>query len=47
MAEVEYFTQAGLQKLKDELENLCVNERPKIAAAIAEALDKGDLSENA
>ena len=47
MADVEYFTQAGLQKLKDELEDLCVNERPKIAAAIAEARDKGDLSENA
>ena len=29
------------------MENLCVNERPKIAAAIAEARDKGDLSENA
>lgn len=36
-----------MQKLKDELEDLCVNERPKIAAAIAEARDKGDLSENA
>lgn len=47
MADIEYFTQAGLQKLKEELENLCVNERPKIAAAIAEARDKGDLSENA
>lgn len=47
MADIEYFTQAGLQKLKDELEELTVVERPKIAAAIAEARDKGDLSENA
>ena len=37
----------ALTELKDELENLCVNERPKIAASIAEARDKGDLSENA
>ncbi len=47
MGEIEYFTEAGLQKLKDELTRLTVEERPKIAAAIAEARDKGDLSENA
>lgn len=47
MGEIEYFTEAGLQKLKDELTRLTVEERLKIAAAIAEARDKGDLSENA
>lgn len=47
MGEIEYFTEAGLQKLKDELTRLTVEERPKIAEAIAEARDKGDLSENA
>ena len=47
MAEIEYFTQAGLQKLKDELDRLILEERPKIVQAIAEARDKGDLSENA
>lgn len=47
MADIEYFTQAGLQKLKDELDNLILVERPKIIQAIAEARDKGDLSENA
>ncbi len=47
MADIEYFTQEGLRKLKEELEQLTVVERPRIAAAIAEARDKGDLSENA
>ena len=47
MAEIEYFTQAGLQKLKDELDRLILIERPKVVQAIAEARDKGDLSENA
>lgn len=47
MADIEYFTQEGLRKLKEELEQLTVIERPRIAAAIAEARDKGDLSENA
>jgi len=47
MAEIEYFTQAGLQKLKDELDRLILEERPKVVQAIAEARDKGDLSENA
>lgn len=40
-------TEAGLQKLKSELEHLRSVERPAISAAIAEARDKGDLSENA
>ncbi len=42
-----YMTDAGLQKLKDELDQLRSVERPAISAAIAEARDKGDLSENA
>ncbi len=40
-------TEAGLKKLKDELNNLENIERPKVVQAIAEARDKGDLSENA
>ena len=44
---VVYLTEAGLQKLKDELDHLLSVERPAISAAIAEARDKGDLSENA
>ncbi|MBU1370604.1 MAG: transcription elongation factor GreA [Bacteroidetes bacterium] len=47
MSETKYFTQEGLQKLKDELEILMLKERPKISQMIAEARDKGDLSENA
>lgn len=47
MAQVHYFTAAGLQKLKDEIEYLTHVERPSISAQIAEARDKGDLSENA
>ena len=47
MADVIYVTEEGLQKLKDELEQLRGVERPKISAHIAEARDKGDLSENA
>jgi len=43
---VVYLTEAGLQKLKDELDHLRSVERPAISAAI-EARDKGDLSENA
>jgi len=42
-----YFTEEGLKKLKEEVEYLQNVERPKISAAIAEARDKGDLSENA
>lgn len=40
-------TEAGLQKLKAELDHLRAVERPAASAAIAEARDKGDLSENA
>ena len=42
-----YVTQDGLDKMKAELEQLETNERPKITQQIAEARDKGDLSENA
>ena len=42
-----YFTEEGLKKLKDELEHLKRVERPSISKQIAEARDKGDLSENA
>ena len=42
-----HLTEAGLQKLKNELDHLRSVERPAISAAIAEARDKGDLSENA
>ncbi|HBZ33577.1 MAG TPA: transcription elongation factor GreA [Bacteroidales bacterium] len=44
---VNYLTASGLQKLKDELHQLESVERPRISAAIAEAREKGDLSENA
>ncbi|MBP9991999.1 MAG: transcription elongation factor GreA [Bacteroidales bacterium] len=46
MAEVHYMTQEGLDKLRDDLAKLLA-ERPVISKAIAEARDKGDLSENA
>lgn len=46
MANVSYLTEEGLRKLKAELEAL-TNERPNIAHQLAEARDKGDLSENA
>ena len=42
-----YMTADGLQKLKEELSFLESVERPRVIAAIAEARDKGDLSENA
>ena len=45
--EIIYLTAEGLQKLKDELDHMRSVERPAISAAIAEARDKGDLSENA
>lgn len=45
--QVSYYTEEGLKKLKAELEQLERVERPKISAQIAEARDKGDLSENA
>jgi transcription elongation factor GreA len=47
MSETIYFTQEGLQKLKDEIHYLKTVERKKITQQIAEARDKGDLSENA
>ncbi len=47
MAKISYITQEGLQKLKDELEQLLNVERPAISKMIADARDKGDLSENA
>lgn len=47
MEDVKYYTQEGLDALKAELNQLESVERPKISQAIAEARDKGDLSENA
>ncbi|GCD80579.1 transcription elongation factor GreA [Schleiferia thermophila] len=47
MTKVSYLTAEGLKKLKEELEYLKNVERPKISQQIAEARDKGDLSENA
>ena len=44
---VTYMTEEGLQKLKEELQQLETVERPRVIAAIAEAREKGDLSENA
>ena len=47
MEDVKYYTQEGLDALKRELNHLEAVERPKISQAIADARDKGDLSENA
>ena len=47
MSKVSYYTAEGLKKLRDELNYLKDVERPKASEAIAEARDKGDLSENA
>ncbi|MGM0612448.1 MAG: transcription elongation factor GreA [Bacteroidota bacterium] len=47
MADVKYYSEEGLEKLKEELHHLETVERPKISQQIAEARDKGDLSENA
>lgn len=47
MSDSRYFTAAGLKKLQDELDYMISVERPKISQQIAEARDKGDLSENA
>ena len=47
MANITYYTEEGLNKLKDELHQLKAFERPKISQQIADARDKGDLSENA
>lgn len=47
MEQVMYYTKDGFEKLKAEMEHLVKVERPSISAQIAEARDKGDLSENA
>ena len=47
MANIQYVTKEGLEKLRAELHELETFERPKISQQIAEARDKGDLSENA
>ena len=47
MTNFSYVTEEGLKKLKDELEHLLNVERPAISKLIADARDKGDLSENA
>ena len=47
MSNVSYYTPEGLQKLKDELAHLEQVERPRVSQEIADARDKGDLSENA
>lgn len=47
MTDVTYYTQEGLDKLREELHHLKTEGRSQISKAIAEARDKGDLSENA
>jgi transcription elongation factor GreA len=47
MSDIKYYTPEGLEKLKDDLHQLTTIERPSISRQIAEARDKGDLSENA
>ena len=47
MSKVSYYSEEGLKNLRDELNQLRDIERPKASQAIAEARDKGDLSENA
>lgn len=47
MSDVAYYTEEGLKKLKDELHDMKSVQRPRISEQIAEARDKGDLSENA
>lgn len=47
MSQVTYYTEEGLKKLKEELHNMKTVERPSISQQIADARDKGDLSENA
>ncbi|WP_338732622.1 transcription elongation factor GreA [Mangrovimonas cancribranchiae] len=47
MSNVSYYTAEGLKNLREELNQLKDIERPKASQAIAEARDKGDLSENA
>jgi len=47
MSNISYYTEEGLKKLKDELNHLRDVERPRASQDIADARDKGDLSENA
>lgn len=47
MSDITYYSAEGLQKLKEELYELEMVQRPSISAQIGEAIDKGDLSENA
>jgi len=47
MSQITYLTNQGLKKLKDELEHLMNVERPAISKQIGEAIEKGDISENA
>lgn len=47
MSDFAYYTEEGLKKLKDELHEMKTVQRPRISEQIAEARDKGDLSENA
>ena len=47
MADIQYFSEEGLENLRIELKELTTVQRPAISAAIGEAIDKGDLSENA
>ncbi len=47
MSQISYYTEEGLKKLKDELHEMKTVQRPAISNQIAEARDKGDLSENA
>ena len=47
MSKISYYTQDGLNKLREKLNHLKTVERPKISKAIGDARDKGDLSENA
>ena len=47
MSDIKYFTKEGLKNLQDEINHLKTIERPNIIKEIAEARDKGDLSENA
>ncbi len=47
MGKIKYYTEEGLNALKEELDQLMYVERKKISQQIAEARDKGDLSENA
>lgn len=47
MSKISYYSEEGMKKLRDELDHLEHVERPRVSNDIAEARDKGDLSENA